>query len=322
MVWVFGDSRSWKNRDDDNDGVKNKKDKCPYTPVGFWVDTYGCPLDDDSDGVYNTIDKCPDTPAGVPVDEWGCPFDTDKDGVLDYLDNCPNTQEGVLVDSNGCPLDSDGDGVPDYLDKCPGTLAEVYGMIDENGCPKDTDGDDVPDYLDKCPGTPVEAYGKVDENGCPKDTDGDGILDYLDQCPTIAGPAENNGCPIVKEAVKKVFEKALQGIQFETGKATIKPTSFPILEQIVTIMKENPDYLLVINGHTDNVGNPELNQILSEKRANSVQNYLIKGGISPFRLTAKGYGDTQPVVENTTKENKAKNRRVEFIVKFEKFEQE
>ncbi|MDR0680241.1 MAG: DUF5723 family protein [Dysgonamonadaceae bacterium] len=260
MVWVFGDSRSWKNKDNDNDGVKNKKDKCPYTPVGFWVDTYGCPLDDDKDGVFNEIDRCPDTPVGVLVDEWGCP--------------------------------------------------------------KDTDGDSVPDYLDKCPGTAVEAYGLVDENGCPKDTDGDGVPDYLDECPTVKGTIENKGCPVVKEAVKKVFEKALQGIQFETGKASIKKTSFPVLDQIITIMKENPDYLLIINGHTDNVGKPDKNLILSEDRANSVQNYLIKGGIDPFRLSAKGYGDTQPVVENTTKANKAKNRRVEFIVKFEKFEQE
>jgi outer membrane protein OmpA-like peptidoglycan-associated protein len=322
MVWVFGDSRSWKNKDDDGDGVKNKKDKCPYTPVGYWVDKYGCPLDDDNDGVFNDIDQCPDTPGGVLVDEFGCPLDTDGDGVPDYLDRCPNTPEGVLVDADGCPFDTDGDGVLDYLDKCPGTPAEAYGFVDEAGCPKDTDGDGIPDYLDKCPGTPAEAYGFVDENGCPKDTDEDGIPDYLDKCPRVKGAPENNGCPVVKEAVKKVFEKALQGIQFESGKDVIKKTSFPILDQIITIMKENPEYLLTINGHTDNVGKPASNQILSENRANSVQNYLIKGGIDPFRLTAKGYGDTQPVVENTTAANKAKNRRVEFVVKFEKIEQE
>jgi hypothetical protein len=224
MVWAFGDSRSWKNKDDDGDGIKNKKDKCPYTPVGFWVDVYGCPLDDDKDGVFNDVDSCPDTPAGVPVDQWGCPFDEDMDGVLDYLDNCPNTPEGVQVDSNGCPLDTDGDGIPDYLDKCPGTPAEAYGFIDENGCPKDTDEDGVPDYLDKCP--------------------------------EIKGTLENNGCPVVKE---------------------------------------NPEYRLIINGHTDNVGKPEKNLILSETRAKAVKNYLIKKGIASSRLTAKGYGDTQPV---------------------------
>jgi outer membrane protein OmpA-like peptidoglycan-associated protein len=317
MVWAFGDSRNWKNKDDDGDGIKNKKDKCPYTPVGFWVDAYGCPLDDDKDGVFNDVDSCPDTPAGVPVNQWGCPFDDDMDGVLDYLDNCPNTPEGVQVDSNGCPIDADGDDVPDYLDKCPDTPAEAYGFIDGNGCPIDADNDSIPDYLDKCPDTPIEALGFIDENGCPKDTDEDGVPDYLDKCPEIKGTLENNGCPVVKETAKKVFNDALQGIQFETGKAAIKKASFPILDQITTIMNENPEYLLIINGHTDNVGKPEQNLILSEDRAKAVRDYLIKEGIASSRLTAKGYGDTQPVVENTTNANKAKNRRVELIVKFE-----
>jgi outer membrane protein OmpA-like peptidoglycan-associated protein len=317
MVWVFGDSRSWKNKDDDGDGVKNKKDKCPYTPVGFWVNTYGCPLDDDNDGVYNDVDSCPDTPEGVPVDEWGCPFDEDMDGVLDYLDACPNTPEGVQVDSKGCPLDADGDNVPDYLDKCPDTPAEARGLVDETGCLLDTDGDGVPDYLDKCPDTPAEAFGFVDENGCSKDTDEDGVPDYLDKCRDIKGTIENGGCPVVKEAVKQVFEKALKGIEFETGKTSIKKTSFAIMNQIVTIMKENPEYLLLINGHTDNVGNPVKNLKLSEDRAKSVQNYLVKQGVASSRLTVKGYGDTQPLVPNTTSANKAKNRRVELIVKFQ-----
>jgi outer membrane protein OmpA-like peptidoglycan-associated protein len=290
MVWTFGDSRSWKNKDDDSDGVKNRKDKCPYTPVGYWVDKYGCPGDDDGDGVLNDIDQCPDTPAGAPVDEFGCLLDTDGDGVFDYLDKCPNTVKDIIVDADGCPLDTDGDGVPDYLDKCPNT--------------------------------PAEACEFVDEDGCPKDTDEDGIPDYLDKCPTVKGVPENNGCPVLKEAVKRVFEKALQGIQFEFGKDVIQTTSFPVLDQVITIMKENPEYLLTINGHTDNVGEPAFNRILSENRANSVQNYLIKGGVDSSRLTAKGYGDTQPVVENTTNVNRAKNRRVEFVVKFEKIEQE
>jgi outer membrane protein OmpA-like peptidoglycan-associated protein len=298
--------------------VKNKKDRCPYTPVGYWVDKYGCPIDTDGDGVVDNEDLCPDTPAGVVVDASGCPIDSDKDGVPDYLDICPDTPAGVEVDASGCPVDSDGDGVPDYLDTCPDTPEAAYGFVDKNGCPIDSDGDGVPDYLDKCPDTPAAARGFVDENGCPKDTDGDGIHDYLDKCPDVKGVIENNGCPPeVKEAAKKVFEKALQGIQFQSGKDVIKNTSFPILDEIVKIMKENPNYLLIINGHTDNVGKPESNLTLSEKRANAVKNYLLKGGVEESRLTAQGFGDTKPLVENTTAENKAKNRRVEFIVKFE-----
>jgi outer membrane protein OmpA-like peptidoglycan-associated protein len=83
-------------------------------------------------------------------------------------------------------------------------------------------------------------------------------------------------------------------------------------------MKENPDYILTINGHTDNVGKPESNLLLSEKRALAVKNHLIKEGVDAERLTAQGFGDTQPLVENTTSANKTKNRRVEFVVRFER----
>ena len=123
--------------------------------------------------------------------------------------------------------------------------------------------------------------------------------------------------PEVKASVKKIFERALQGIQFETGKDVIRPISFPILNEIVEAMNENPSYNLKISGHTDSDGKPESNWVLSENRANSVKFYLVGKGISESRLTTEGFGDTMPVVPNTTAANKAKNRRVEFVVKFE-----
>jgi outer membrane protein OmpA-like peptidoglycan-associated protein len=338
-----------KIKDADNDGVKNKKDKCPDTPLGYLVDEFGCTVDTDKDGVADNVDKCPDTPLGIVVDSVGCPIDTDKDNVPDYLDKCPNTPANVIVDKNGCPIDtdkdgiadyldkcpdtptavvvdahgcpvdSDKDGIPDYLDKCPDTPEKAHGTIDNNGCPIDSDGDGVPDYLDKCPDdTPKEAFGKIDANGCVLDTDGDGLPDYRDNCPTIPGVESNQGCPEIKAAVKRLFQQALQGIQFETGKDVIKSTSFGILNQIVKIMNDNPDYLLLINGHTDNVGNATLNQTLSEKRANAVKKYLMQKGINSERMTAQGFGDSIPVADNSTTKGKALNRRVEFVVKFEK----
>ncbi|GHU67128.1 hypothetical protein FACS189413_01340 [Bacteroidia bacterium] len=377
VILAFGGGKG--NKDDDGDGVKNSKDKCPFTPVGYIVDKKGCPIDADKDGVADNVDLCPDTPADVQVDDRGCPIDSDGDGVPDYLDNCPDTPEaarghvdengcpkdgdgdgvpdyldkclntpaGVDVDENGCPFDTDGDGVPDYLDKCPGTLEAARGFVDENGCPqdsdkdgvpdyldkcpntregapvdkdgcpKDSDGDGVPDYLDKCPKTPVEARGYVDENGCPIDTDGDGIADYIDNCPTVKGVKSNKGCPEVAAAVKQLFKKALNGIQFESGKATIKATSNAILNQIVKVMQDNPDYYLTISGHTDNVGKPELNQKLSEDRAAAVKTYLVDHDIAAPRISSLGFGDTQPVDTNKTAAGRAKNRRVDFEVKFE-----
>lgn len=301
--------------DTDKDGVPDCYDECPNTPFGVMVDSKGCPLDEDKDGVPDHLDKCPGTPIGVQVDENGCPIDSDKDGVPDYLDKCPNTPEGVQVDENGCPIDSDRDGVPDYLDQCPNTPEGV--QVDAAGCPIDSDGDGVPDYLDKCPNTPVEAYSTIDENGCPKDSDGDGVPDYLDKCPTVSGSPDNYGCPELKREVRNLFKRAMQGIQFETGKDIIKPQSFPILDAIANVMFENPTFNLTINGHTDNVGKDEANQLLSERRAASVRRYLIGKGVAEERMTSNGFGATIPIADNKTKAGRALNRRVEFLVTYE-----
>jgi outer membrane protein OmpA-like peptidoglycan-associated protein len=235
------------------------------------------------------------------------------------LDKCPGTLAGArgYVDDRGCPLDSDKDGVPDFIDKCNNTPAEAIKLVDATGCPLDSDGDGVADYLDKCPNTPQAAKGFVDEKGCPIDTDADGVFDFEDNCPKIPGVSSNKGCPDIKKEVKKLFQKALQGIQFETGKAVIKPSSFAILDQIAKVLVDNPTYLVDVRGHTDNVGNSESNMQLSERRAAAVHDYLVGKGISLKRLSSHGYGDTKPVASNKTAKGKALNRRVEFVVTFE-----
>ena len=276
------------------------------------VFSLGGSKDSDGDGVPDKIDKCPDTPAGAKVDAAGCPVDSDGDGVPDYLDKCPNTPAGVSVDASGCPIDSDGDGVPDYMDKCPDTPAGV--AVGASGCPKDSDGDGVPDNLDKCPDTPKDV--QVDANGCPLDRDGDGVPDYLDKCPDVPGIAANKGCPEIKAETKKIFAKALQGIQFESGKDVIKKSSNAILNEVVKVMNENPSYNLEINGHTDNKGAAAMNLNLSQRRAEAVMTYLTKHGVDASRQSAKGYGLTMPVADNATAEGRAKNRRVEFKVNF------
>jgi outer membrane protein OmpA-like peptidoglycan-associated protein len=307
--------------DTDGDSVPDYLDKCPDTPPASkeMVDSVGCSLDTDKDGVFDYMDKCPNTPVGIEVDSVGCPSDKDGDGVADYLDLCPNTpaQAHGMVDKNGCPLDTDGDGIDDYLDLCPNTPAEARGFVDKNGCLLDSDDDGVPDYLDKCPNTPAPARGFVDKNGCPRDTDGDSIPDYLDNCPTIPGIAANKGCPEIKKEVKTLFKKALQGIQFETGKTAIKKTSFDLLDLIAKVLIDNPSYLIEIRGHTDNVGQPAANLVMSENRAAAVRDYLISKGVNAARMTSHGFGDTQPIAPNKTTAGKAKNRRVEFIVSFE-----
>ena len=299
--------------DDDNDGVHNCYDQCPDTPQGVQVDGLGCPVDSDKDGVADYLDKCPNTPTGVQVDENGCPVDGDGDGVADYLDKCADTPKGVQVDENGCPIDSDKYGVADYLDKCPNTPVGV--QVDENGCPIDSDKDGVADYLDKCPNTPMGV--QVDDKGCPLDSDGDGINDAEDKCPDKPGPASNFGCPELKKEVRNLFKKAMNGIQFETGKDIIKKVSYPILDQIVAVMELNEEYNLTISGHTDNVGDDAMNLDLSERRAASVRKYLINKGIDEKRLTSLGFGETKPIADNKTAKGRALNRRVEFEISYE-----
>jgi outer membrane protein OmpA-like peptidoglycan-associated protein len=120
----------------------------------------------------------------------------------------------------------------------------------------------------------------------------------------------------LKKETQILFQKALQGIQFETGKAIIKPISFPILNSIAKVMRDNPEYKLNIGGHTDNVGEDAMNLTLSENRASSVANYLIEKGTDPMRITSQGFGETVPVNTNNSIKGRTRNRRVEFNVEF------
>ncbi|GGF08078.1 OmpA family protein [Hymenobacter cavernae] len=258
--------------------------------------------DADHDGVADRKDKCPGTPAGVAVDANGCPLDGDGDGVPDYQDKCP-TEKGVVT-LEGCP-DRDGDGIRDGDDKCPDTP----GRPERQGCP-DTDADGVIDPNDKCPNTP--AGTPVDANGCPRDTDGDGVPDSKDRCPNRPGPAANHGCPEIKAETRKVLNEATKYIQFEFNKAVLKPSSYPKLQELVSILNEYSDYNLGITGHTDNVGNDAYNLQLSRDRAAAARTYMLSKGIAGNRIESRGYGETRPIRSNTTPQGQTLNRRVDF----------
>lgn len=286
--------------DSDKDGVKDKFDKCLNSPAGSVVNAEGCPADSDGDGVMDNVDECPDV-AGLS-NLAGCP-DRDKDGIADKNDKCPDV--AGITKFEGCP-DTDNDGIQDSEDNCP----SVAGIEKFQGCP-DTDNDGIVDSEDRCP----KVAGAAEFKGCP-DRDGDKVADIDDKCPDVPGVVANKGCPEVKEEVKKIFTQALTGIQFETGKDIIRPTSFTILNNVVKVMQDNPEYLLEINGHTDNVGDDAANLDLSQRRANAVKKYLADKGIDAARMTATGYGETVPVADNATVAGRAKNRRVEFKVNF------
>jgi outer membrane protein OmpA-like peptidoglycan-associated protein len=103
----------------------------------------------------------------------------------------------------------------------------------------------------------------------------------------------------------------LEGILFETGSANIDPSSNPRLDRVVEYMTHMASARIRIGGHTDNVGNPQRNQALSQQRADAVRSYLVSHGIDGGRVEAVGYGDTQPVAPNDTEAGRQQNRRIE-----------
>ncbi|UQA55877.1 OmpA family protein [Polyangium aurulentum] len=258
------------------------------------------------------------------------PGDADGDGYLDPNDGCVNEPEtwNSFKDEDGCPddPDTDGDGLPNSKDSCVLLPEDKDGYLDDDGCPElDNDLDGILDDADKdptsgktCATDPEDPDGYEDADGCPEpDNDKDTVVDLDDQCPMEPGVVggDKPGCPkkpsnvIVTEKEIKI----MQQVHFEFNKDKIRPESFPILDEVASVLKDNPKIRIEIQGHTDNKGSAKLNKDLSERRAASVLKYLVSKGIDATRLTSKGYGMEKPVVPNTTEQNRALNRRVQFV---------
>lgn len=203
--------------------------------------------------------------------------DKDKDGIIDKSDKCPFTPEGTVVNALGCIADADNDGVPDSNDKCPAS--------------------------------PVGSH--VNEQGCPKiqDSDNDGVANANDLCPSSTpGTSVNEfGCSAAENIT-------LKGVNFKLGSAKLTDASLPILDAAAETLKKHPNLKIEVAGHTDNQGFAGVNRRLSQRRANTVMIYLIRKGVKAESLTAKGYGEKQPITTNDSKENRALNRRVELKI--------
>jgi OOP family OmpA-OmpF porin len=239
--------------------------------------------------------------------------------LLDFESKAPPRKMQVAPTVDDYDRDSDGDGYPDAIDKCPNEKEDGKPPDPTDGCPasSDRDGDGIPDSVDQCPDKPEDKDGIQDQDGCPEDdADNDGIPDAQDKCPTQPGPrsaiAEKNGCPSLTKVDENGDVELLQPIEFETGKAVIKPGSFPILDEVVTLMKARGSIKMGVYGHTDSRGIAANNLKLSGDRAASVVGYLVSHGIAASRLQSQGFGQTKPIADNATDEGRAKNRRVEF----------
>lgn len=241
--------------------------------------------------------------------------------IEDTSANSPEARAKIRASIRESLKDTDGDGIPDDIDACPEVPEDHKDPDPMDGCPapSDRDGDGIPDQYDKCPDVPEDKDGIDDQDGCPEDdADQDGIPDAKDACPKEPGQPDpdpkKNGCPkFIKLEGSTV--RVLQQVHFATGSATILPDSFPMLQEIVQLLKATPGIKKMrIEGHTDNRGAADMNLDLSKRRAASVKAWLIQHGIEATRLESEGYGLTKPIESNDTDAGRQANRRVEFHI--------
>ena len=311
------DGRDITYKEDQSDGSERRINTFQITGAvtAFWL---GRPRDTDHDGVPDKKDKSPATPAGAVVDATGTPLDTDKDGVYDGLDKSPGTPVGAKVTADGVAIDTDHDGVPDGIDVCDSTAAGV--IVDAKGCGIDSDGDTVLDGLDKCPDTPAGAV--IDEHGCPLDADHDGIADGIDICPhTPPGTAVNaGGCPVVPSDLERELTDEwmirLTDLEFPPDSAALTPQAMARLDAVGAVLAQWPSLKIEIGAHVDDRPEPGFRIPLSQMRVRAVLQYLMQKepSLNQKNYWITGYGDTDPLVPNTSSTNRALNRRVEFRV--------
>jgi outer membrane protein OmpA-like peptidoglycan-associated protein len=216
------------------------------------------------------------------------------------------------------PSDRDGDGIPDSVDRCPNEPEDFDGFEDQDGCPDpDNDHDGILDAADRCPNDPEDFDGFEDSDGCPDlDNDGDGIPDALDHCPnepeTRNGIDDEDGCP--DSGVVTAGALILPELAFDAGKSTLTAAATTALNHAADRILAAPSRRIRIEGHADRReahGNAAV--ALSQARALTVREYLIKRGVDPGKLQAVGYGASRPKAGADTPQAHALNRRVEFI---------
>ncbi len=157
----------------------------------------------------------------------------------------------------------------------------------------DSDGDGVPDYFDKCPNTPPGT--KVDGSGCPLPVNKPDVKIYI------------------TEDDRRVIKEAINNLEFDSGKATIREHSFGSLDKVAQLLISK-NFSLKLAGHTDNVGSDDANLKLSKDRTEAIKAYLVSKGVNPSRVEATGYGKNQPIASNKTAKGRQLNRRVEFTL--------
>jgi OOP family OmpA-OmpF porin len=206
--------------------------------------------------------------------------------------------------------DSDRDGIRDSLDRCPGTAAGV--SVDGFGCPDDDDRDGVKNAVDQCPATPANT--RVNAQGCAPDSDRDGVADAMDMCADTFPPAlvDAKGCyRILTETVRITLD-----VEFDFDSAKARPEHKTEVKKVADFMAQYPKTDVILEGHSDSLGNDNYNQRLSEKRASTIAEMLVDSfSIDRKRVSFMGYGEAKPIASNSDEAGRQRNRRVVAEIK-------
>ena len=277
------------NDDKDQDGLFRKDEEKLGTDPNN-PDTDGDGLSDGEEvNTYKTNPLNPDTDGdGLSDGQEVTQYKTDPNKADTDGDGLSDGEEVNTYKTDPNKADTDGDGLSDN--------AEVTNYKTDP-LKADTDGDSLND------GAEVNIY-KTDPLN--PDTDG-GTVDDGIEVKRGTNPL-NPDDDVVKVGVPIILE----GITFASGKSDITPESEATLQMALKTLQTYPEIDVEIGGYTDDVGSKSSNQKLSQKRAESVKDWLVQNGIDPGRLTAVGYGEENPTVPNDSRENRAKNRRIEF----------
>ena len=324
------------------DNGSNVVDAYYNVALGLTITGESCSSDRDMDGLgkceeekLGTNPRNPDTDGdGLTDGEEVMVYktspllkDTDLDGLSDFDEVKKYKTDPLKADTDGDGL-NDGEEVNKYKTDPLKTDTDGDGLSDGDEVIKyktdplnpDTDGDGLTD------GEEVNTYST---NPLSKDSDGDGLSDY-DEVMTYKtnplvkdtdGGSVDDGTEVARgtnpldasdDVVKVGVPVILEGVTFATGKADITPESENTLRKALKTLQTYSDISVEIAGYTDNVGSESSNQKLSERRANSVRDWLVRQGVDQSRITAVGYGEANPIAPNNTPEGKQKNRRIEF----------
>jgi outer membrane protein OmpA-like peptidoglycan-associated protein len=336
--------------DDDKDGLTNCEEKLLGTDPNN-PDTDGDGLSDGDEVMkYKTNPLKADTDGdGLNDGDEVMKYKTDPNKADTDGDGLSDGDEVMKYKTDPLKADTDGDGLNDGQEVNGSTIIiKVVGksadtkLVKTDPLNKDTDGDGLNDGQE-VNGTKVEIkivgqepFSKVCiTDPTNPDTDGDGLNDGDEIMkyktdplnPDTDGGTIDDGVEVKRgtnpldpsDDVPKVIKAevgkpiVLEGITFQTGSAEILPESEEILKQAFNTLKFYKDMEVEINGYTDNVGKKAYNQKLSLRRAESVKNWLVNQGIDAKRITAKGFGMSNPIASNKTPEGRAKNRRIEFV---------